>query len=273
MKPMTRMAAAATGAGAMGTDRHTGRTGRVAAWALCALLAAGIVQARATAADAQVAREYRAEVALDIATDGKISAIQLPQEVPAILTAPAREAIARWRFKPPVRDGHAATARTYVRLVLQLVRQADGNYGLRAVYRSNGPRLSFPVLPRYPLDELRRRGQGSVVMEAIVHPDGTLTDIHAASHRINHPNPGAFIKSAEAVMRHALAEPERVDGKPVTTRIQVPFVYALHSISRSEALSRQAREETAPVASDGFNPIGEAVALDSPAQLVTGPPG
>lgn len=229
--------------------------------------------AESKAADALVAREYRAQVALDIDTDGKVSGIQLPQDVPAMLAAPAREAIARWRFKPPVRDGHAVTARTYVRLVLQLVRQADGNYGLRAVYRANGPRLILTQLPQYPLNELRQRGQGTIVMEAIVHPDGTLSDIHMASHRINHPGPGAFVTSAQAVMQHAHAQPELVAGQPVATRIQVPFVYALQSVSRSEALSRQEAKDGAPATAEAPQSVGEPVALDSPVQLIAGPPG
>ncbi|MGN6281204.1 MAG: energy transducer TonB [Frateuria sp.] len=273
MKPMTRVTAAAPGAGAKGTGQRTGQAGMASAWALCALLAAGVAPVRAATAEAQVAREYRAQAALDIGADGSITAIGLSGEVPATLVAPAREAIAHWHFKPPVRGGRAVTARTYVRLALQVVRQTGGNYGLRAVYRSNGPGLAFPVLPEYPRNELRQRGQGSVVMEAIVHPDGTLTDIHAASHRINHPNPGAFIQSAEAVMRHAVAQPEQVDGLPVATRIQVPFVYALNSISRSEALSRQANRDAAPKAPGDVSPIGETVALDSPVQLIAGPPG
>lgn len=270
---MTRVAAAGPGAAGEATSQRTGWAGSMAAWVLCALFAAGVAPARAATAEAEVAREYRAQAVLDIGADGSISAIGLSGEVPATLVAPAREAIAHWHFKPPVRGGHTVTARTYVRLALQVVRQAAGNYGLRAVYRSNGPGLAFPVLPEYPRNELRQRGQGTVVMEAIVHPDGTLTDIHAASHRINHPNPGAFIQSAEAVMRHAVAQPEQVDGQPVATRIQVPFVYALNSISRSEALSRQANKETMAKAPGDVSPIGEAVALDSPVQLIAGPPG
>jgi TonB family protein len=273
MKLMTRLAAAALGAGAKGTGQRIGLAGRKAAWAWCALLAAGVARASAATAGTEIAREYRTQAVLDIGTAGNVTAIGFSGEVPAMLAAPARAAIAHWRFKPPVREGHAVTARTYVRVTLQVVRQPDGNYGLRTVYRANGPGLSFPALPEYPPNEVRQRGQGTVVMEAIVRPDGTLTDIHAASHHINHPNPGAFIKSAEAVMRRAVAQPERVDGQPVATRIQVPVVYALRSISRSEALSRQASNGTAPAASDGFHPIGEAVALDSPVQLVAGPPG
>lgn len=272
MARTTWVAAATRCAGTRGAGSRIGPAGRAVVLALYALFGGATVQARAVATDAQVAREYRAQAALDIDADGRVTAVELSAEVPAVLAGPAKEAIAHWHFKPPVRDGHAVTARTYVRLALQVVQQADGNYGLRVVYRSNGPRLTFPQQPEYPRSELRQRGQGSLVMEAIVHPDGTLGDVHVASHRFNHPNPGAFIKSAEVVMQRAQAQPERVDGQPVATRIQVPFVYALHSITRSEALSLQSGKDGGAAARDGMDPVGDTIALDSPVQLMAEPP-
>lgn len=248
-------------------------TGAVA----CAVFAvSGWHAARAAtpaAGDRQVAREYRAEVALDVDAQGKVAAAQLPADVPAALAGPAREAIGHWRFKAPVRDGHPVTARTWARIRLQLLQQPDGNYGLRAIYGSNGPKLTFTRRPEYPHNEIRQRGQGKLVMEAIVHPDGTLTAIHMASHRFNHQDASAFRHSAEEVMRHAHAQPELVDGQPVATRIQVPFVYALQSISLSEATSRMAHKEASEPAEPDFNPIGEVIALDSPVQLLVDPQG
>lgn len=247
------------------------RAGLARGAALAAVLVLSACAAHA--ADGEVVRTYHVQAGLNIDTAGQVAQVDLPGEVPAVLGAPAQATIKRWRFKSPVRDGHAVTARTYVRLVLQLVRQADGNYGLRAVYRANGPKLILAQLPAYPRNELRQRGQGTIVMEAIVHPDGTLSDIHMASHRINHPGPGAFVTSAAAVMRHAHAQPELVDGQPVATRIQVPFVYALQSISRSDALSIEAGKKDAS-APAGSGPVGDPVALDSPVQPVeVGPRG
>lgn len=241
-----------------------------------ALAVSGWSAARAAAPPAggqQVAREYRAEVALDIDAHGQVTAVQLPADLPPVLAGPAREAIGHWRFEPPVRGGHAVTARTWARVRLQLLRQSDGNYGLRAVYGSNGPGLTFARRPDYPRNEIRQRGQGRLVMEATVQPDGTLTDVQMASYRFNHPDPGAFRTSAETVMRYAHAQPELVDGKPVATRIQVPFVWALQSITRGEALSRQVSKETTPGIDSGSRPIGEVVALDSPVRLIRDPQG
>ncbi len=251
------------------------KAGRVAggmAWVLLGVLGVSTVRVATARGDATVVREYRAEVALDINAQGEVSAVGLPGDIPPMLAGPAREAIGHWRFRPPVRDGHAVTARTYAKATVQVVQQAHDTYGVRAVYRSNGPKLHFAQLPAYPPNEIRQRGQGGLVMEATVRPDGSLSDVHVAGLRFNHPNDGAFIKSAEAVMEHASAQPELVDGAPVATRVQVPFTFTLREASYSEALARSEKPPAAaPALADDASPIGEPVALDSPTRIVAPP--
>lgn len=248
------------------------------ALAMFTVLAAGTVHAGATpaATDAQVAREYRATVALDVDTDGKVSAIQLPAEVPAMLVGPAREAIAHWRFKPPVRDGHAVTARTWAKTVLQVVRQPDGNYGLHAVFQSNGPAVACPS-PLYPVEEARRRTQGSLVMEAVARSNGTLTDITMISHEFKSAHVSAFERAVETALKQCHVSPELVNGKPVSTRMRFPIVFAVHVITAEdlEAMRRNAATGGATASEgDASGPSGDAVALDSPVQpLVPGPRG
>lgn len=254
------------------------RAGLAIALTMLGVLAADIVHAAATpaAADAQVAREYRATVALDVDTDGKVYAIQLPAEVPAMLVGPARDAIAHWRFKPPVRDGHTVTARTWAKTVLQVVRQPGGSYGLRAVFQSNGPGMACPQ-PRYPVEEIRRNTQGSLVMEALAQPNGTLTDITMVSHQFKSVHVSAFERAVEAALAQCHVSPELVDGKPVSTRMRLPFVFALHHITAEELASMRrnaAAENVTASEGDTSGPSGEAVALDSPVQpLEPGPQG
>lgn len=257
--------------------RRMTRTERAIALAMATVLAAGTVHAAATPADAdaQVAREYRATVALDVDSDGKVSAIQLPAEVPAMLVGPAREAIAHWRFRPPVRDGHAVTARTWAKTVLQVTRQPNGNYGLRAVFQSNGPGMACPP-PRYPDEAIRRNAQGSLVMEAVAQPNGTLTDIKMVSHQFNSRHVD-FRRAVEAALQQCQVSPELVDGKPVATRMRIPFSFALHHLTTEEfeSMRKNAAAGRVPASeADTSAPSGEAVALDSPVQpLAPGPQG
>lgn len=245
--------------------------GIAAAGVLCAVLATGM----ACADTQQVAREYAADVALDIGVDGQVTAVALPVDVPAMLVGPAQNAMKRWRFKSPVRDGHAVTARTYARTRLQLVQQPDGNYGLRVMFRSNGPKLTYGQPPRYPLDEIRHRNEGRLIMEAVAQPDGRLTDVHMIKHRFSDTHFSAFQQSVMTALAHCRVTPEWVDGKPVATRIQIPFVFELNYVSRAEALSRQVRPQADRAATgDGGSsaPADEVVALDSPVQPLEGNP-
>lgn len=247
-----------------------GRIVGAMAWALFVVFGIGTVRVATARGDAKVVREYRADVVLDINAQGEISAISLPGDIPPTLDGPVRAVIGRWRFQPPAKDGRTVTARTYAKVAMQVVQQAQDSYGVRVIYRSNGPKLHFAQLPAYPVNEIRQRGQGRVVMEATVRPDGSLGDVHVASKRFNHPNDGAFIKSAQAFMQHASAQPELVDGSPVATRIQVPVTFTLRQVSYGEALARRAKRTT-PALADDASPIGEPVALDSPVRIVASP--
>lgn len=229
----------------------TGLARTAVAGVLCALLGAGVVHAE----DQQVAREYTANVALDVDGKGQVTGVALPAEVPAMLTGPAQEAMKQWRFKPPVRDGHAVTARTYARTSLQA-------------------KLFIPP-PRYPMEELRHRSEGSLIMEAIVHPDGTLTDIRMVKHHFSDVHFSAFQQSVMTALAHCPATPELVNGKPVATRIRIPFTFKLNYVSRADALSTPVKREAdrGPAGdSESSAPADEVVALDSPVQPLEGNP-
>lgn len=179
------------------------KRGRAQGIVACVMVVAlGWSTARAAepkAADPQVAREYRVQVALDIDAQGHVAAVGLPSEIPSMLVAPTQDAFRHWRFRPPMREGHAVTARTYAGVSVQLVRRPDSNYGLRVVYGQNGPKLIYSHLPVYPVEGLRRHGQGALVMEVVVRPDGSLSDITVASARISGGDVGDFRKVVETV--------------------------------------------------------------------------
>jgi TonB family protein len=246
----------------------------VAAAVACAVLGSGVVSAATPqATDQQVVREYLAKVALDIDAAGQVATVGLSADVPPMLAGPAREAIRHWRFKPPVREGHAVTARTYARVTLQLVRQPGGNYGLRATYGSNGPKLTYTQAPGYPADEIRRRNEGYLKVDAVVRPDGTLADIRvASSHFALNSRTQDFQRVAIETMKHCHAMPELVDGKPVATRIEVPMTFSLGGGRPREVSPPESGQGTDNPVGPVPGPIGQAVALDSPVHLLMGSP-
>lgn len=197
----------------------------LSAWAL---LAWGIGAASAQ----QPVRSYRYDVAVDIDTHGHVARVGLPDDVPASLAGPLREAVARWHFKPPTRHGVAVPARTYARTRVLVVPKAQGTYGLRVDYLSNGPSLTVTKLPQYTSEMIRARMAGTVRMAAVVQSDGTLTDIRVKHVDIseNTSRPGRVTKILEEKAREYMqairAKPEWIDGSPVATAVEVPVGFS-----------------------------------------------
>lgn len=227
----------------------------------------------AHAVDRQVVRTYHLQAGLDVDTGGQVTRVDLPGEIPAVLGAPAQEAIKRWRFKPPVRAGHAVTARTYAWVDLELVKRPDGNYGVAVSYVKNGPALALQP-PRWPMVQ----GDGSLTMEAVVQPDGSLTDANlVASSGFSSPLVRKqFVLAVEDAIGRSHALPELVDGKPVATRMQIPVVFERHDgpSGRAKAKTAPAPDQPTGAGSEAPQLSGQAVALDSPVQPVdVGPRG
>lgn len=244
---------------------------RTLAIALLAVLGWGT----ARAADPNIVREYTTRVALDVNTDGQVAKVVMPAEVPAALAIPTQEAAMHWRFEPPKRNGQAVTARTYAYIRLQVLKRSDSAYGLRVIFDANGPELTYTEIPRYPSDELRRRNEGLLTMDAVVRADGSLSDINLAGARYRMPpHAHAFEQSVRRALAHVRAQPELVDGKPVATRIRIPFAFSLGAgFSSWYDQGQQGHENTNPSGQPPSppNPIGQAVAVDSPVRPMMAP--
>jgi len=200
-----------------------------------------------TAMAQQVVRSYRADVALDIDTQGQVAHATLPDDLAPMFDAPIQEAVSRWRFKPVMKDGIAVTARTYARIKLDVLQQAQDKFGVRVICLSNGPSLTFMQAPKFPADMMRTRTEGTVQMEAIVQPDGSVTDIRATDAKISGGRIGgpehskdAFRRAALAAMQHMQAKPEWIDGKPIATAISLPLAFGLNSAASGSGASGSA---------------------------------
>jgi TonB family protein len=224
----------------------------------------------------EVAREVMAEAALDVAPGGQVAHVQFLREIPEVLARPASEVMTHWRFEPVRREGRLVGAKTYARVKVQVVKLGEDRYGVQVLYRSNGPRLRPTVAPDYPLSETNH-GEGRLLAEAVVQPDGTLSHVEIVeSHFSGGPREKLFRRSVMEAMQRWHADPEAVDGQAVATRIQIPITFCLganggcseslpplklwHPVDKSQALS-------SPTS------LGEAVAVDSPLKPSAVSPG
>jgi TonB family protein len=221
----------------------------------------------------EVARELPAQVALDVHPDGQVAHVQWPAEFPALLAKPASEVMMHWRFKPIERHGQPASAQTYARIKVQLVKRGAESYGVQVRYLSNGPRIRPTVAPYYPLSETSN-GQAEMLVQAVVQPDGTLGDVQIVEAYFRGTRSVLFRKSVTDAVTRWRADPELVDGRPVATRIQIPMSFLLTENGRSWSPPKlKLLRQTAATAAAMPAPIGEAVAMDSPLEPAAVNPG
>lgn len=182
----------------------------------------------------QAVRGYRADIALEIDTQGQVTQATPSDELPRPLVAPVQAAVARWRFQPARHDGTAVTARTYARVMVQLVPRDADQYGVQVKYLSNGPSLTMAGMPAYPPELIRGRVEGTVYMQAVVQPDGAVTDVRLQSFDIPGRSVGTprhsaevFARAAQRALATMQARPEWADGKPVATTLTLPVTFSL----------------------------------------------
>lgn len=240
----------------------------------------------------QVVKELPATLQLDINAQGQVTAVKVMDPVPvmmptgqgrlfaqnppygpmpAVLAQAAAQVAARWRFQPIHVAGKATTGRTWAWGTLQVVKRADGNFGIDFRYKGNGPYLQYRVAPRYPERMIRQRITGALAVEYVIQPDGSIGEIRVlktfggvASHQ----------ELFEQAIRKSLGEskglPLMVDGKAVATRMRAPFTFSITGVSKTAGtqldkdVDSVVRPESARKADLAPLASGESVAVDSP---------
>lgn len=218
--------------------------------------------------------ELYVRAAVDIDAQGKIVHLNLLRaqheepELPAQMLSLARSTIANWEFTPATVNGKPAPAHTFVDGTFEFKEQGR-NYQARVRYVSHGPRLDRIVAPRYPKEMIEAHSQADLMMLVLVHPDGSLSDIHLEWATSTQKRPViAFTQSATLAISQWRAQPESVDGHAVSSWVRIPINYYLDSVVRGQRddphLERAVDSPADPQPSVSG---GESMALDSPVAL------
>lgn len=236
------------------------------------VLLAGLVLSTAGHSQ-QVAREWQAEVALDVDVAGQVAKVTYLNEIPEAIAKPAGAVMTHWRFKPVQKDGHTVAARTYAFVKLQVVPRDPATYGLRVVYGSNGPRLR-PTASPFPLSGgLLASSPGALLIEAVVQPDGHVNQVQVIESHFTHHEHLIDSAAAKAIGQWR-ADPEYVDGTPIATRVQIAAVNCGTAKNDCDAYSNALKlrhRSTVPGAPAPSG--GQSVALNSPLEPLSVQPG
>lgn len=248
--------------------------------AAAVLLAAAIPAEMLAAPSARKAALMTTQVRVDVDATGRVVAAEPGEGVDGALADAIRSHAKGWTFEAPVRDGKPVGGTTFVRAQLCAAEDA-GSGGLVVSVGSvnNGPgvdpRMMRPSFFPPISEELVRLGRMEVEAVYEVGVDGRATVLSVATV----PDRARLRHSTEVALRKWLApmrfEPERIDGTPVATRMQLPitFTFEQGSAPRARDLEKRLIDEN-PTCQALLKGRPDAprpqVALDSP---FAAPPG
>lgn len=246
----------------------------------------------------QVVRKLPVALQLDVNGQGQVTAVAFmdPPKVrmgvhgplitfpgqqvalPDVLANAVKQSASHWRFKGRRIDGHPVSGRTWAHAELQIVERPGHTYTTRLLYLRNGPYFYRMDPPRYPSRAIRNGGNAAVVVDALVQPDDTFTDVHVVKVYGNvRADDDDFRQVAKVSVKHWKGHAERIDGRAVATHVRIPIFFFLDHTTEAEkdhlheVVAHDMQAQGIPALPGRQVKSGEALALDSP--FMKQPPG
>jgi TonB family protein len=165
-----------------------------------------------------------------VRVDGTPGDIRVVKSVHPALDEAAMRALSEWRFVPGTKDGRTVPVLVEVEVAFSLRDSAEPHRGppldSPEVYKK-ADGVTLPVLvkdvkPMYSSQAMRDRAQGSVKLEFVVLPDGTVGDVRVSSGL--HPELDA---EAERALRRWTFKPGTKDGVAVPVQLDAEMTFTL----------------------------------------------
>jgi hypothetical protein len=200
----------------------------------------------------------RLTAAIDIDTDGKVTALKWLNEKPAlnVFTNAVTPEVTQWKFEPGTLNGAPAATRTYLALAILAKPNETGGISLTVKGASTGMNLSNPVVPRYPTAGMVYGVNATVraIVNFDVNGKGTIRSTEYTASRSRYDK--HFLKAVTTAVDAWRVEPEIVGGRPVAGTVSIPFVFCVQG-------DWCAKRRAAAKGEDNTTPM----ALDSAAKL------
>jgi TonB family protein len=139
---------------------------------------------------------------------GSVSLPRVVESLHPSLDAEALRALSQWRFKPGTKDGKRVAVRVEIAMTFSL-REREG---------PRGPALGSREVC------MRDGVQGSVKLECVVLPDGTVGDV-----RVTEPLHSDLDAEAVRTLRQWTFKPGTKDGVAVPVQVEVEMTFTLRS--------------------------------------------
>ncbi len=181
---------------------------------------------------------------LTVGTDGRVAGHTLDDaaDLPAPVVDVIGRNVARWRFQPVLRDGHAVTARARMslRVVAQPAGQHDYVLSIRGVHFGGGNHgragLVRDITPEYPPQAMAARVAGTVYLALRIDAQGQVQNVATEQVDLRYLGNSwqmeryrALLgRAAERAARRWLFKPQPAGQAPVARYAVVPVTFDIH---------------------------------------------
>lgn len=160
-----------------------------------------------------------------VQADGTVGDVRVIEGIDPELDTAAVAALRQWIFKPGTKDGTAVPVTVEVEIGFAL-RDRGPHLGSPEVHTlddgTTSPRPLKEMKPAYSAAAKEARIQGSVEMDCVVLPDGTVGDVRVTKKL----DPDVDAEAVKTLRRWRFS-PGLKDGKPVPVQVAVQMTFTL----------------------------------------------
>ena len=156
--------------------------------------------------------------------DGTVGDIRVVQPLFPSLDEEAVKSLKRWMFRPGTRDGQPVAVLVEIEHAFTMggKRRGPGRVYMPGEHGVTAPRVHRETRAVYPASPGTSPPLGSVMVDVVVRPDGTV-----ASPKVMKGVAPALAAAALEAVRQWRFAPGWKDGKPVSTRVTVEVRFAM----------------------------------------------
>jgi TonB family protein len=165
---------------------------------------------------------------LSLDSSGSITRLDLlNEEVGSALYDQMDPVVRSWHFTPGKLDGRPAPTNTLLTVVVALDDGGADEYRARVVFAKTGGTPKHVIEPRYPLEAIRMRRDGLVLLKIDHDAAGRIVSISRVMQKGAGPVDQKLVNASLDAARQWTFDPETVDGHPVAGSVVMPFCFTL----------------------------------------------
>jgi TonB family protein len=165
---------------------------------------------------------------LSLDPSGNITRLELPDdEIGSALYDKMEPVVRGWHFTPGKLDGQSAPTNTALTIVVTFEPGESDGYRVRILSAKTGGAPKHLVAPSYPVEAIRMRRDGLVLLKIDHDANGRIVSINRVMQKGSGPVDRKLVNASLAAAKQWTFDPETVGGHPVAGSVVMPFCFTI----------------------------------------------